>query len=83
MGWVADTQKEGERHCLKNLRGRCRDELGRVMGHQGIKTGLNETKITAQVFIQHHGALQPHTTISRMTRAPLRSHTTHTDCHWA
>ena len=52
------------------------------MGQSGLKTGLNERK-TAQVFIQHHGAIQPHTAIPRLTRAPLRPHTAHMDCHWA
>ena len=50
------------------------------MGHSGLKTGVNERKFTAQVFSQHHRVVQPHTTI---TIAPLRPHTTHTDCHWA
>ena len=53
------------------------------MGHSGLKTGLKERKFTAQVFIQHHGAVQPHTAIPRLTIAPLRYHTTHTDHHWA
>ena len=49
-----------------------RDELGQVMDDSGIKTGLNERKFTAHVFIQLHGAVQPHATIPRLTRAPLR-----------
>ena len=50
------------------------------MGHSGLKT---ERKFTVQVYIQHHGAVQPHTAIPRLTRAPLRSHTARTDRHWA
>ena len=59
------------------------DELCQVLGHSSLKTGLNERKITAQVFIQHHRAVQSHTAIPRLTIAPLRPHTTHMDCHWA
>ena len=53
------------------------------MGYSGLKTGLNERKFTAQAFIQYHGAVQPHTTIPRLIRVPLKPHTTHTDFHWA
>ena len=53
------------------------------MGHSGLKTGLNERKFSAQVFMQHHGAVYPHTAIPRLTRTPLRPHTARTDCHWA
>ena len=53
------------------------------MGYSGLKIGLNEKTFTAQVFIQHHGAVQPHTAIPRLTTAPLRPHATHTDRHWA
>ena len=38
----------------------------------GPSGSQNERKLTAQVFIQHHGAVQPHTTIPMLTRAPLR-----------
>ena len=40
-------------------------------------------EFTAEVFIQHHKAVQPHTAIPRLTRAPLRPHTARTDRHWA
>ena len=53
------------------------------MDHPGLKTGLNEKKFTAEVFIQHHGAVQSLTAIPRLTRAPLRLHTARTDLHWA
>ena len=33
--------------------------------------------------MQHHRAVQPHTVIPRLTRAPLRPHTTRTNRHWA
>ena len=39
------------------------------MGHSNIKTGENERKFIAQVLIQHHRAVQPHTAISRLARA--------------
>ena len=51
------------------------------MGHSDLTTGLSERKFTAQVFIQHHRAVQLHTAIPRLIRAPLRPHTTSTDCH--
>ena len=38
--------------------------------NSGLKSGLNERKFTARVFIQHHGAVQPHAAISRLTIAP-------------
>ena len=60
-----------------------RDELSQVMGHLGLKIGLNEKRFTAQVFSQYHGAVQPHTAIPRLTIAPLRLHTTCADRHWA
>ena len=41
------------------------------MGHSGLKTGLNERKFTEEVYIQHHGAVQPHTAIPTLTRALL------------
>ena len=44
------------------------------MGHSGLKTGLNERGFTAEVFIQHHGAVQSHTAIPRLTKAPLGPH---------
>ena len=47
------------------------------MGHS------DERKFTAQVFFQYHEAMQPHTAIPRLTRAPLRPCTTRTDHHWA
>ena len=53
------------------------------MGHLGFKTDYNGTKFTAEVFIQHHRAVQLHTAISRLTRAPLRPRTVHSDFHWA
>ena len=49
------------------------------MGNSGIKTGYNERKFTAQVFIQHYGAVQPHTATPWLTRVPLRPHTARTD----
>ena len=45
------------------------------MDHPGLKTGLNERRFTAKVFIQHHRTVQPHTAIPRLTRAPFRPHT--------
>ena len=53
------------------------------MGHSGLKTGLNERKFMAKVFVEHHGAVQPHTAIPRLTRVPIRPHTTCTDHHRA
>ena len=53
------------------------------MSHSGLKTGQNKRKFTADVFIQHHGAVQPHIAIPRLTRAQLSPHTTHMDRHWA
>ena len=47
------------------------------MGDSGVR------KFTGQAFTQHHGAVQPHTAIPRLTRAPLRLHTTRPDHHWA
>ena len=40
----------------------------------------HERKFILLVFIQYHGAVQPHTAIPTL---PLRPHTAHTDCHWA
>ena len=60
-----------------------RDELGQVMDHSGITTGLNERKLSVQVFSQHHGAIQPQTVIPWLTITPLRLHTTCTDHHQA
>ena len=45
--------------------------------------GYNERKFTAEILIQHHRAVQPHTVIPRLTRTPLRLHTAHMDRHWA
>ena len=53
------------------------------MDHSGLKCGYNERKFTVGVFIQHDRAVQPHTAIPMLTRAPLRPHTAHTDRHWA
>ena len=52
------------------------------MSHSGLKTVLNERKFTAQVFIQHHRTVQPHTAILRLARALLKSHTTCMDQYW-
>ena len=40
-------------------------------------------KFTAQVFIQHHRDLQPHTAIPRLARASLGLQSAHTNCHCA
>ena len=53
------------------------------MGHSGLRTGYNERTFTAQVIVQHHGAVQPHTAISRLARAPSRPQITHTARHCA
>ena len=53
------------------------------MGSSDLKTGLNGRKFAAQVFIQHHRAVQLHTAIPRLTGALLRPHTARMDCHWA
>ena len=53
------------------------------MDHPGLKTDLNENKFIAEVFIQHHGSVQSHTAIPRLTRAPLRPHAARTNRHWA
>ena len=68
---------------FKNERRRHRDELGQVMGHPGLTTGYNESTYTAQVFIQHHGSVQPHTAIPRLARASLGPQTAIMDCHCA
>ena len=73
--------RRGQEAVLK-LKRKCRDELGQVMGHPCLKTGLNKRKLTAQVFIQYHRAVQPHTAIPRLTTASLRPHTAHEDHHW-
>ena len=55
------------------------------MGHSGLKTGLHERKFTEEVYIQHHGAVQPHIYshphIYQSSITP--PHTAHTDCHRA
>jgi len=48
------------------------DELGQVTSHSGLKT---EKNFKAQVIIQHHGAVQPHTAISWLARALSRPQT--------
>ena len=53
------------------------------MGHSGLRTGKTERKFTAQVIFQHHGAVQPHTAIYWLARAPSRPQTTRTACHCA
>jgi len=54
------------------------DELG---SHSGFKTGPNERNFKAQVIIQHHGAVQPHTDISLLARALSRPQTVRTARH--
>ena len=48
------------------------------MGHSGLKT---ERNFTAEVFIQHRGAVQPYTAIPRLASTPLRPHNACTDRH--
>ena len=43
------------------------------MGHSGFKTGSNERAFTAQVFIQHYGAVQSHTAMARTPLGPQTS----------
>ena len=51
------------------------------MGHSGLNWLKKE--IHSRSIYQHHGAVQPHTAIPRLTIVPLRSHTACTDRHWA
>ena len=63
---------EGGQKAFQKLKGKHGDELNQVLH---LKTSLNERKF---VFIQHCTVVQPHTTIPRLIRAPLKPHTART-----
>ena len=63
--------KEGKRLFKKLKRvGVGMNYVGQVMGQSGLKTGLNEKTFTAQVFIQNHRAVHPHTADHSSIKAP-------------
>ena len=53
------------------------------MGIQVSKLSKSESRFTAQVFVQHHGALWPDTAIPRLARVLLGPRCARMGCHCA
>jgi len=79
-GWVMRARGGQDGYYLKNSRERHQDAFGYVLSHSGLKT---ERKFTADVFIQHHGVVQPLTATPRLIMPPFGLQTTCTDRHCA